>query len=84
MYGYHGRVLVVDLTARAVRWDPLDEDVLRSFIGGVGLGAYLLFNYCPPGVEPLDAANPLIFVGSRSSAADSPPPASSPSSPSPP
>ena len=64
MYGYHGRVLVVDLTARAVRWDPLDEEVLRSFIGGVGLGAYLLYTYCPPGVEPLDAANPLIFVGS--------------------
>ena len=64
MYGYHGSVLVVDLTARETRWDPLDEHVLRSFIGGVGLGAYLLYAYCPPGIDPLDPANPLIFVGS--------------------
>ena len=64
MFGYHGRVLVVDLATRTSRWDPLDEDVLRSFVGGIGLGTYLLYRYCPQGVEPLDAANPLIFVGS--------------------
>lgn len=70
MFGYHGRALVVDLTSRRSRWDPLDEDVLRSFIGGIGLGSYLLYSYCPPGADPLGPANPLIFacsplVGSR-------------------
>ena len=29
-----------------------------------GLGTYLLYRHCPPGVEPFDPANPLIFVGS--------------------
>ena len=62
MFGYHGRVLVVDLTSEETRWEPLDQDVLRRFIGGIGLGTYLLYRYCPPNVEPLDPANPLIFV----------------------
>jgi aldehyde:ferredoxin oxidoreductase len=64
VFGYHGKVLVVDLTEQRSWWEPLEEDVLRGFIGGTGLGAYLLYTYCPPRVEPLDPANPLIFVGS--------------------
>ena len=64
MYGYNGRVLVIDLTARTSWWERLDAGVLRAFIGGTGLGAYLLYKHCPPQVNPLDAANPLIFVGS--------------------
>lgn len=63
-YGYNGRVLIVDLGLRESRRMPLDEDVLRRFIGGTGLGAYLLYKHCPPGVEPLAPENPLIFVGS--------------------
>jgi len=42
----------------------LDADVLRRFIGGTGLGAYLLYEHCPPGIEPLSPDNPLIFVTS--------------------
>ena len=63
-YGYNGRALIVDLGLRESRRMPLDEDVLRRFIGGAGLGAYLLYKHCPPGVEPLAPENPLIFVGS--------------------
>ena len=62
MFGYHGRALVVNLSDQEVRWDPIDESVLRRFIGGLGLGSYLLYTYCPPGVEPLGPDNPLIFV----------------------
>ena len=61
-YGYNGRALIVDLGLRESRFMPLDEDVLRRFIGGTGLGAYLLYKHCPPGVEPLAPENPLIFV----------------------
>ena len=64
MYGYHGKTLHVDLTTQEVRWEPLAEDVLRRFIGGTGLGAYLLYRHCPAGIDPLDPANPLIFVTS--------------------
>ena len=64
MFGYHGKVLVVDLTNRSHRWDPVPEAALRSFIGGIGLGTYLLHRYCPPGADPLGPDNPLIFAGS--------------------
>jgi aldehyde:ferredoxin oxidoreductase len=64
MYGYHGKALCVNLTTQVVQWEPLPEHVLRRFIGGIGLGTYLLYTHCPPGVEPFDPANPLIFVGS--------------------
>jgi aldehyde:ferredoxin oxidoreductase len=62
MFGYHGRALVVDLSSQETHWQTLDEGILRRFIGGIGLGTYLLYTHCPPGVEPLDPANPLIFV----------------------
>ena len=64
MYGYHGKALVVDLTSRIHRWDTIPEDALRSFIGGIGLGTYLLWRYCPAGADPLGPDNPLIFVSS--------------------
>ena len=64
MFGYHGRALLVDLTDESVCWEPLDEQVLKSFIGGIGLGTYLLYKHCPPGIEPLAPGNPLIFVTS--------------------
>ena len=64
LYGYNGRALVVNLTRRTSCWQKLDADVLRRFIGGTGLGAYLLYEHCPTGVEPLSPDNPLIFVTS--------------------
>ena len=70
MYGYHGSVLVVDLTTQTVLRERLPESVLRSFIGGTGLASYLLYRHCPPGADPLGPDNPLIFacsplIGSR-------------------
>ena len=64
LYGYNGRSLVIDLAAQESWWEPLEPDVLRKFIGGTGLGAYLLYTHCPPGVEPLSPENPLILVTS--------------------
>ncbi len=70
MYGYHGRVLIVDLSERTSSREPLDESVLRRFIGGTGLASYLLYTHCPPSADPMGPDNPLIFacsplVGSR-------------------
>lgn len=64
MYGYHGKALIVDLTNRQTRWETLDPTVLQAFIGGTGLGAYLLYRHCPPGTPPLSPENPLIFAAS--------------------
>lgn len=52
--GYHGRFLDVDLGASPCRGEvrPLGDDVLRRFVGGVGLGTWLLAHAAPAGVEP--------------------------------
>jgi aldehyde:ferredoxin oxidoreductase len=60
--GYFGRALIVDLGTGASRVEPLEEPVLRGFIGGAGLGTWLMHRHCPAGVEPLAAEAPLMFV----------------------
>ncbi|MBX9626948.1 MAG: aldehyde ferredoxin oxidoreductase family protein [Gemmataceae bacterium] len=62
MHGYHGQYLRIDATAGAARAVPLPEGVLRRYVGGVGLAAWLLHRECPPGVDPLAPENPLAFV----------------------
>jgi aldehyde:ferredoxin oxidoreductase len=62
MYGFFGRFLHVDLSAGRSSWHNLDESRLRAFLGGIGLGTSLLYDYAPPGVEPFSPANPLIFA----------------------
>jgi aldehyde:ferredoxin oxidoreductase len=60
--GYFGRALIVDLTTGGSSVTTLDEAVLRSFVGGAGLGARLMYECCPSGVDPLAPEAPLIFV----------------------
>ena len=60
--GYFGRALVVDAGDAAARTLPLPDEVLRAYIGGAGLGAWLMHELGPPGVDPLAAEAPLAFV----------------------
>jgi aldehyde:ferredoxin oxidoreductase len=60
--GYFGKALLVDLSTGSGTAAAIDEPVLRSYIGGAGLGAWLMHNYCPSGADPLDPEAPLIFV----------------------
>jgi aldehyde:ferredoxin oxidoreductase len=62
MFGYHGRYLRVDLTGGRCEWQPLPADVLRRYLGGVGLATYLLHREAPPRVDPLAPDAPLIFA----------------------
>ncbi|MBI2088193.1 MAG: aldehyde ferredoxin oxidoreductase family protein [Deltaproteobacteria bacterium] len=62
MYGFHGRLLHVDLNTGGNSWLDLEQSRLRAFLGGVGLGTSLLYDFAPPGVEPFSPANPLIFT----------------------
>lgn len=61
-HGYKGRVLYVDLTQRTTRVDELDEASARAFIGGRGLGARMLYDIAPAGIDPLAPEAPLIFA----------------------
>jgi aldehyde:ferredoxin oxidoreductase len=62
MYGFHGRLLHIDLNSGKHHHRELEESRLRAFLGGIGLGTSLLYEYAPPGVEPFSPANPLIFA----------------------
>jgi aldehyde:ferredoxin oxidoreductase len=62
MEGFHGRLLHVDLTGDCYQWRALEERRLRRYLGGIGLGTSLLYDYAPPGVEPFAPENPLIFT----------------------
>jgi aldehyde:ferredoxin oxidoreductase len=60
--GYFGRALVVDAGTAAASVLPLSDDLLRAYIGGAGLGAWLMHRLAPPGVDPLAPEAPLAFV----------------------
>jgi aldehyde:ferredoxin oxidoreductase len=62
--GYFGQALVIDVEGRSATGAPLSlhESVLRAYLGGVGLGTWLLHRLAPPGVDPLAPAAPLVFV----------------------
>ena len=60
--GYFGRALLVDAGTGAATALPLSDDLLRAYIGGVGLGAWLMHRLAPPGVDPLAPEAPLAFV----------------------
>jgi aldehyde:ferredoxin oxidoreductase len=60
--GYFGRALVVDAGTAAASVLPLSDELLRAYIGGAGLGAWLMYALGPPGVDPLAPEAPLAFV----------------------
>jgi aldehyde:ferredoxin oxidoreductase len=62
VFGYHGRYLRINVSSGRAESIPLSEDVLRRFIGGVGLGSWLLHREAPAGIDPLDPRAPLIFA----------------------
>ncbi len=59
--GYAGTVLVVDLTRRRITKEPLDPELARDFIGGLGLSVRLAYENMEPGTEPLDPENPIVL-----------------------
>jgi aldehyde:ferredoxin oxidoreductase len=50
------------VTTGGARTLPLPEDILRAYLGGVGLGTWLLHRLGPPAVDPLGPLAPLAFV----------------------
>ncbi len=52
-YGHLGKVLFVDLTAKTSRVEVVDESIYRSYLGGYGLGAWLMWKHFPPRVDAL-------------------------------
>ncbi len=60
--GYFGRAIVVDLSSGLGADHDLPDHLLRSYIGGCGLGTRLLLDLSPPGVDALAPEAPIAFV----------------------
>jgi aldehyde:ferredoxin oxidoreductase len=54
-------VLRIDLSSRTFEIESIPAEIIRKYIGGRGLGAYLLYQSVPPKADPLGAENHLIF-----------------------
>ncbi|MCG8620097.1 MAG: aldehyde ferredoxin oxidoreductase family protein, partial [Desulfobacterales bacterium] len=62
MYGWMGNILRVDLTAGQCTREALDPGVARDYVGGRGLGIYLLSKEGNPSGDALAPDNPLIMA----------------------
>ena len=60
--GYHGRYLRVDASSGRGNFVPLPPNVLRQFIGGSGLGTWLLLRENAAEQEPLSPQAAITFV----------------------
>ena len=60
-YGYHDRVLRVDLSSGRISVDEHDETWYRRYLGGAAVSAYYLLKELAPGIDPLGPDNKLII-----------------------
>jgi aldehyde:ferredoxin oxidoreductase len=60
--GYVGKMLFVDLTNKSIEEKELSEDMADNFMGGLGIGARILYDMIKPGADPLGPDNVLGFV----------------------
>lgn len=62
MYGWHLKLLRVNLTNKKITTEEIDPQVARDFIGGRGVAIHYLYNEVDPMVDPLAPENKLIFA----------------------
>ena len=62
--GYMGVFLRIDLNTKKIEVDNqyCQYDILRQFLGGKGLGSYILYNELKTGVNPLNLENKIILL----------------------
>lgn len=56
------KILRVDLSAQRIEDQIIENNVYRQYLGGRGLGAYLLYNDLAPQTDPLSQDNELIVA----------------------
>ncbi|MHA1238672.1 MAG: aldehyde ferredoxin oxidoreductase family protein [Candidatus Odinarchaeia archaeon] len=60
--GYWGKILRVDLTNEKITTQTLTEDMAKTWIGGVGLAAKIIYDEVPAGADPLGPENVFVFA----------------------
>jgi aldehyde:ferredoxin oxidoreductase len=62
LFGYAGKILTVNLDTGKTQTQPLNMDVARKFIGGIGLGMHLWLDNTKKGVDPLSPENAIVLA----------------------
>ena len=57
-----GDLLRIDLTTGAVTEETIPRDLITQYVGGKGIGTYLLSQEVGPSVDPMSPQNKLIFT----------------------
>lgn len=58
----HRKLLRINLTSKSITTEAIDEQLIRHYIGGRGLGSKYLVSEIDPTVDPLAPENKLIFA----------------------
>ena len=61
-YGYHAKILHVNLTAGEIDVEQPEELFYRKYVGGSSMGAYYLLQHTPPRADPLGPENTLSLM----------------------
>jgi len=64
LYGYHGKILEVDLSLGDVRTRLLDPELVADYLGGRGLATRIFCDSIDPACEPLSPENVLVLATS--------------------
>ncbi len=62
IHGYMNQIIEVDLSSREITMLPTMDLPVDSYLGGRGLGSYLLYQFNKPRVDPLSPENHLIIM----------------------
>ena len=62
MYGYHGKILHIDLAERKHWVEEKPEEWYKIYIGGVSMASRLCWENITPGCDPYSPENPVCFA----------------------
>jgi aldehyde:ferredoxin oxidoreductase len=61
MKGFFNKILRINLKTKTFKEETIPDSIYETYLGGKGLGTYLLMKENPPRVDPLSPGNKLIF-----------------------
>ena len=62
MFGYHGKIVEVNLTTTSLNVKNFDGDFARLYLGGNGFAAKILYDNVKPDTDPLSEDNVVVFA----------------------
>jgi aldehyde:ferredoxin oxidoreductase len=67
-FEYTGKFIRVDLSEKLISYETCDEETLRKYLGGTGIGAKIIYDEVPPEAEFYDSRNRIVIAGGPLSA----------------